>query len=75
MGILQVKTVPDGKRHLDNPLATDGRERHRVRGRTLEWASIGALNGDIEVSQIIFMRCSGNPWCGVGNESFCLLLS
>ena len=75
MGILQAKTVPDGKYHLDDPLVTGDHEhvRQGKEGRTLERTSIGALNGHIEVSQIILMWFSGDPWRRVGDESFCLL--
>ena len=73
-GILQVKTAPDGKLHLDSSLATDDHERHVTERSTLEWTSFGALNGDIKVSQVLLMWFGSDPWCGVGNESFCLLL-
>lgn len=42
---------------------------------TLEGAAVGTLDGNIEISEVILVRSSRDTWCGVGYETFCLLIS
>lgn len=51
-----------------------GRRLEIGRRRTLEWAPIGSLDRDIEVSEVVVMRRRSDSWRGIRYEPFCLLL-